>query len=177
MAFLVRLGRNSTEVGLSGDNLAEIRKFTGISTMIGLLQRVSCASVAIQGATVAAIGRGLLVLVGVKPEDSVQNALGLVSKLLKYRVFPDVNGKMNLDLTQIDGAMLLVPQFTLAADTRHGLRPGFSTAAPPEHGRVLFEAAVQAARGQHPKVATGVFGADMQVSLVNDGPVTLWLES
>ena len=145
--------------------------------MIGLLQRVLSADVAIHGETVARIGRGLLVLIGVRPEDDAESAARLVTKLLKYRVFGDFSGKMNLDLTQIGGEMLLVPQFTLAADTRHGRRPGFSTAAPPDRARLLFDAATQAARAQYPKIATGIFGADMQVSLVNDGPVTLWLES
>ena len=145
--------------------------------MIGLLQRVSSAEVAIQGNVVARIGPGLLVLVGVKPEDDEANGARLVARLLKYRVFADVSGKMNLDLIQIDGEMLLVPQFTLAADTRHGLRPGFSGAAPPDRARSLFDALVTAAKVLYPKIATGVFGADMQVSLVNDGPVTLWLES
>jgi D-aminoacyl-tRNA deacylase len=145
--------------------------------MIGLLQRVSSASVAIEGAITAEIGRGLLVLVGIKPEDDIAHAERLITKLLKYRVFSDDNGRMNLSLAQIDGYLLLVPQFTLAADTRHGLRPGFSTAAAPERARALFVSATEIARTHHSKVQTGVFGADMQVSLVNDGPVTLWLES
>jgi len=104
-------------------------------------------------------------------------ALRLVGRLLKYRVFADQAGKMNLSLQQTGGALLLVPQFTLAADTRHGLRPGFSTAAPPEQGNRLFQALVTAARDLHAPVSSGVFGANMQVSLTNDGPVTLWLES
>ena len=100
-----------------------------------------------------------------------------LARLLKYRVFGDIAGKMNLSLQQIGGGLLLVPQFTLAADTRHGLRPGFSTAAPPNLSRRLFDGLLQAARRQHSKVASGPFGANMQVSLVNDGPVTFWLES
>ena len=123
------------------------------------------------------IGTGLLVFVGVKPADADPDAHRILERLLKYRVFGDVAGKMNLSLQQIDGGLLLVPQFTLVADTRHGLRPGFSTAAPPELGRRLFEVLLRAARARHPQVASGQFGANMQVSLVNDGPVTFWLES
>jgi D-tyrosyl-tRNA(Tyr) deacylase len=145
--------------------------------MIGLLQRVLTASVDIEGRRVASIGVGLLVLVGVRPTDDEPSMNRLLSRLLKYRIFADAAGKMNLDLAQAQGELLLVPQFTLAADTHKGLRPGFSTAAPPELGRHLFDALVQAARNQHPRVETGVFGAPMQVSLINDGPVTFWLES
>jgi D-aminoacyl-tRNA deacylase len=145
--------------------------------MIALLQRVLEAEVRVEGVAVASIGRGLLVFVGVRPEDNVRAAQKLLDKLLKYRVFADEQGKMNLNLSQIDGGLLLVPQFTLAADTRHGLRPGFSTAAAPELGRRLFEWLIAAARTQHPGVECGVFGADMQVALVNDGPVTFWLET
>jgi D-tyrosyl-tRNA(Tyr) deacylase len=145
--------------------------------MIGLLQRVQKAQVHIGGECEAAIGPGLLVLVGVRPGDDEAAGDRLLDKLLKYRIFSDDAGKMNLSLRQIKGDLLLVPQFTLAADTRHGLRPGFSTAAPPEQGRRLFHALVEGARAAHAPVASGVFGADMQVSLVNDGPVTFWLES
>ena len=145
--------------------------------MIALLQRVLEAQVRVEGVAVASIERGLLVFVGVRPEDDVRAAQKLLDRLLKYRVFADEHGKMNLNLSQIDGNLLLVPQFTLAADTRHGLRPGFSTAAAPELGRRLFEWLVAAARTQHPRVECGVFGADMQVALVNDGPVTFWLEA
>ena len=145
--------------------------------MIALLQRVTRASVEIAGESHASIGRGLLVLIGVKPEDDETRASRLVERLLSYRVFDDVAGKMNLSLRQIEGDLLLVPQFTLAADTRHGLRPGFSGAAPPEQGRRLFDFLVQSASSQHPAVQSGVFGADMQVSLINDGPVTIWLEN
>ena len=145
--------------------------------MIGLLQRVSEARVAIDDKVVAAIGRGLLVLVGVRPADDEAAATRLLERLLKYRVFADADGKMNLSLTQAGGGLLLVPQFTLAADTRKGLRPGFSTAAAPELGRPLFELLVATARKRLEKVESGVFGANMQVSLVNDGPVTIWLES
>lgn len=145
--------------------------------MIGMLQRVSEAGVDIDGSRVASIGPGLLVLVGVRPRDDGPSALRLLDRLLHYRVFADEAGKMNLSLAQIQGDLLLVPQFTLAADTHKGLRPGFSTAAPPEQGRALFETLVQAARARHARVETGVFGAHMRVSLVNDGPVTFWLES
>jgi D-tyrosyl-tRNA(Tyr) deacylase len=146
-------------------------------TMIALLQRVTQASVAIDGATVASIGRGLLVLVGVRPDDDESAAARLLERLLKYRVFADADGKMNLSLVQVAGGLLLVPQFTLAADTRKGSRPGFSTAAPPEMARALFVCLAAEARKRHGRVECGVFGAHMQVSLVNDGPVTIWLES
>jgi D-aminoacyl-tRNA deacylase len=145
--------------------------------MIALLQRVTQASVVIEGTTVASVGPGLLVLVGVRPEDDAPAATRLLDRLLKYRVFADADGKMNLSLAQVSGALLLVPQFTLAADTRKGLRPGFSGAAAPDLGRRLFGFLVTAARQQYGSVDCGVFGAHMQVSLVNDGPVTIWLES
>jgi D-tyrosyl-tRNA(Tyr) deacylase len=145
--------------------------------VIGLLQRVAEASVDVDTERIASIGPGLLVLVGVRPADDEPAALRLLSRLLQYRVFADESGKMNLSLTQTQGDLLLVPQFTLAADTHKGLRPGFSTAAAPQQGRQLFDALVQAARAQHPRVETGIFGAHMRVSLTNDGPVTFWLES
>jgi D-tyrosyl-tRNA(Tyr) deacylase len=145
--------------------------------VIGLLQRVAEAGVQIGDERVASIGPGLLVLVGVRPADDESAALRLLSRLLQYRVFADSTGKMNLSLADTHGELLLVPQFTLAADTHKGLRPGFSTAAAPEQGRRLFDCLVQAARAQHGRVATGVFGAHMRVSLTNDGPVTFWLES
>ncbi len=145
--------------------------------MIALLQRVSHAEVTVDGKSVGSIGRGLLALIGVKPSDDEASALRLLGRLLQYRIFPDELGKMNLSVTQVKGQLLLVPQFTLAADTLKGLRPGFSTAAPPEQGRRLFDELVAAAREQHGQVETGVFGAHMQVSLTNDGPVTIWLES
>jgi D-tyrosyl-tRNA(Tyr) deacylase len=145
--------------------------------MIALLQRVSHAEVTVEGNSVGSIGRGLLVLVGVRPTDDEVSAKRLLARVLRYRVFPDGDGKMNLSLTQVGGQLLLVPQFTLAADTAKGLRPGFSTAAPPEQGRRLFEVLVQAARDELGAVGSGVFGAHMQVSLTNDGPVTIWLES
>jgi len=145
--------------------------------MIALLQRVLGAEIRVDGAVVASIPRGLLVFVGVRPDDDAAAAQKLLDRMLKYRVFADEHGKMNLNLSQIGGDLLLVPQFTLAADTRHGLRPGFSTAAAPDLGRRLFEGLLAAARSRHPRVECGVFGADMQVALVNDGPVTFWLET
>jgi D-tyrosyl-tRNA(Tyr) deacylase len=145
--------------------------------VIGLLQRVLDARVDIDAERVASIGPGLLVLVGVRPSDDEASALRLLDRLLQYRVFADEQGKMNLSLAQTQGDLLLVPQFTLAADTHKGLRPGFSTAAPPDQGRQLFDTLVLAARARHGCVATGVFGAHMRVSLTNDGPVTFWLES
>jgi|SRR5450755_3136379 D-tyrosyl-tRNA(Tyr) deacylase len=145
--------------------------------MIGLLQRVVEASVDIGDERTASIGPGLLVLVGVRPADDEASAQRLAVRLLQYRVFADQAGKMNLNLSQARGELLLVPQFTLAADTRQGLRPGFSTAAPPAQAQRLFDSLVQAARAQHDRVETGVFGAHMRVSLTNDGPVTFWLES
>jgi D-tyrosyl-tRNA(Tyr) deacylase len=145
--------------------------------MIGLLQRVSRAEVRIGEKSVGSIGQGLLVLVGVRPDDDEAGAERLLERLLQYRVFADAAGKMNLSLRQIQGELLLVPQFTLAADTSKGLRPGFSTAAAPDLGRRLFDLLVESARTEHGRVESGVFGAHMQVSLTNDGPVTIWLES
>ena len=145
--------------------------------MIGLLQRVSQGSVSVDGEVVGAIGRGLVVLVGVKRGDEASRADRLLDRLLGYRVFPDADGRMNLSLGDIDGGLLLVPQFTLAADTRKGMRASFTSAAPPEEGRRLFEHLAANAAARHQPVATGVFGADMQVALVNDGPVTFWLET
>lgn len=145
--------------------------------MIGLLQRVSEAKVAVDGRTVGAIGRGLLVLVGVERHDTEAQADRLLERLLGYRVFPDEDGRMNRSLTDIGGGLLLVSQFTLAADTAKGTRPGFSPAAPPDEGRRLFDYFVSIAKRAHHDVQTGEFGADMQVSLINDGPVTFWLQA
>jgi D-aminoacyl-tRNA deacylase len=145
--------------------------------MIGLLQRVVTASVDVGTERVARIGPGLLVLVGVRPSDDEASGSRLLERLLNYRVFADETGKMNLSLTQTKGDLLLVPQFTLAADTHKGLRPGFSTAAPPDQGRRLFDTLVLAARSRHGRVESGIFGAHMRVDLSNDGPVTFWLES
>ena len=143
--------------------------------MIGLLQRVTQADVVVGGETVAAIGPGLLVLIGVERYDTEADADRLLERLLGYRVFADRDGRMNRSLTDIDGGLLLVPQFTLPADTHKGTRPSFTPAAAPELGRRLFEYLVVQARGRHHKVEKGVFAADMQVSLTNDGPVTFWL--
>jgi D-tyrosyl-tRNA(Tyr) deacylase len=144
--------------------------------MIGLLQRVQSAHVDVHGRRIAEIGRGLLVLVGVQQGDSETEAVRLLERLLGYRVFADAAGKMNLSISQAGGALLLVPQFTLAADTASGMRPGFSTAADPLEGQRLFDYLLQQAQRQAVEVASGEFGADMQVSLINDGPVTFWLE-
>jgi D-tyrosyl-tRNA(Tyr) deacylase len=144
--------------------------------MIGLLQRVGEARVVVAGRTVGEIGRGLLVFVGVEQGDSEATADRLLARLLGYRVFPDDEGKMNRSLTDVAGGLLLVSQFTLAADTHKGTRASFSSAAPPGEGRRLFDYLVSKARETHPEVGTGEFGADMQVSLVNDGPVTFWLQ-
>lgn len=143
--------------------------------MIGLLQRVSEAAVRVDGQTVGAIGPGLMVLLCAEKGDTEREADLLLTKLLGYRVFSDEAGKMNRSVTDIGGGLLLVPQFTLAADTKSGTRPSFTPAAAPEDGRRLFDHAVRQARERHGIVETGVFGADMKVSLINDGPVTFWL--
>jgi len=145
--------------------------------MIGLLQRVSQARVEVEGAVVGAIGPGLMVLVCAERGDGTAEADRLLERILSYRVFSDAQGKMNLSLRGLDGALLLVPQFTLAADTSKGNRPSFTPAAPPEQGRVLFEYMLARAKASHPVVASGRFGADMQVTLTNDGPVTIWLQA
>lgn len=144
--------------------------------MIALLQRVTQASVTVEGEIVGAIGPGLLVLLCAERGDSEREADALLGKLLAYRVFADEAGKMNRSLIDVAGGLLLVPQFTLAADTRSGTRPSFTPAAPPEEGRRLYEHAVRQAKARHATVETGRFGADMQVALVNDGPVTFWLQ-
>ena len=141
--------------------------------MIALVQRVARAHVEIDGTTVGAIGPGMLALVCVEPSDDESLADRLVAKFLKLRVFADAAGKMNLSLAEVKGGLLVVSQFTLAADVSGGNRPGFSGAAPPELGRRLYERVVEVARSLHPKVASGEFGASMQVHLVNDGPVTI----
>ena len=143
--------------------------------MIGLLQRVDRAEVAVGGAVIGAIQRGLLVLVGVEAGDGKPEADRLLERLLGYRVFPDSEGKMNLSLRDIAGGLLLVPQFTLAADTRKGARPSFTPAAAPEMGKALFDYLLEQGRAGHAPVAAGRFGADMKVALTNDGPVTFWL--
>lgn len=141
--------------------------------MIVLLQRVSSARVEIGGETVGAIGAGLLALVCAEPQDSEAVCQRMLDKILKLRIFGDEQGKMNRSVQDVAGGLLLVSQFTLAADTRHGNRPGFTAAAPPELGRVLFDRFVALARERHPQVETGRFGAEMAVHLVNDGPVTI----
>jgi D-tyrosyl-tRNA(Tyr) deacylase len=143
--------------------------------MIALLQRVTEASVVVSGNIIGAIERGLLVLIGIERGDSPEQADRLLEKMLSYRIFPDANDRMNLSVQDMVGGLLLVPQFTLAADTSKGTRPGFSAAAAPEEGRRLFDYFTEQARCRHATVATGQFGAHMQVSLVNDGPVTFWL--
>ena len=145
--------------------------------MIGLLQRVRRAAVDVAGETVASIGPGLLVLVGVQPGDGEAQAERLLERMLGYRVFSDAQGRMNLSLRDTGGGLLLVPQFTLAADTAKGSRASFTTAAEPAQAKILFESLVARARKEWPDTGSGVFGADMQVSLVNDGPVTFWLQT
>ncbi|MGM0616148.1 MAG: D-aminoacyl-tRNA deacylase [Pseudomonadota bacterium] len=145
--------------------------------MKALIQRVTRASVEVEGRTVGQIDQGLLVLVGVEKGDDQAHADNLLHKLLNYRVFSDAQGKMNLNVQQAGGSLLLVSQFTLAASTRKGLRPSFSSAAPPEEGERLFNYLVAKAQSGRVPVATGEFGANMQVALVNDGPVTFMLES
>ena len=144
--------------------------------MIGLLQRVSTARVVVAGEAVGAIDRGLLVLVGVERGDGEAQADRLLERLLGYRVFEDADGRMNRSVADSGGGLLLVPQFTLAADTRKGMRPSFTPAADPDAGRRVFGYLLARAREVHPTVAAGIFGADMQVHLVNDGPVTFWLQ-
>lgn len=143
--------------------------------MIALLQRVSHCDVQVSGTTIGSIGRGLLALVCAERDDNEASADRLLDRLLACRIFPDETGKMNLNVAHVSGGLLLVPQFTLAADTRKGSRPSFTRAAPPATGRALFEYFVTRARQLHPVVQAGRFGADMQVSLTNDGPVTIWL--
>ena len=145
--------------------------------MIGLLQRVSEASVSVDGETVGSIGRGLLVLVGVRRSDTLADALRLTERILGYRVFQDDQGRMNLSVSDLGLGLLLVPQFTLAADTRKGRRASFTGAASPGAGRECFEILLKQCRDRVPQVQSGIFGAHMQVALINDGPVTFWLES
>jgi D-tyrosyl-tRNA(Tyr) deacylase len=144
--------------------------------MIALLQRVTGASVQVRQQVTCVIDGGLMVLVGVEKEDDEAHADRLLERILSYRVFPDEVGRMNRSLVDINGGLLLVPQFTLAADTRKGTRPGFSPAADPEKGRLLFDYLCAQAKRRYVGVQFGVFGADMQVTLTNDGPVTFWLQ-
>jgi len=144
--------------------------------MLGLIQRVSSANVVVAGETVGEIDRGILLLLGVQKQDNSQHVEKLLNKVLAYRIFGDDEGHMNLSLLDVKGSLLVVPQFTLAANTKKGLRPSFSSAGPPELANGLFDEFVGLARSQCERVAAGVFGADMKVSLVNDGPVTFLLE-
>ncbi len=145
--------------------------------MIALIQRVVSASVTVGDETVGAIGPGLLALVAVQPNDGETQTKRMLERLLGYRVFADDHGKMNRSLTDTGGGLLLVSQFTLAADTRSGMRPSFTSAATPEHGRRWFDRLLELARSAHPGVETGRFGAHMVIQLVNDGPVTFWLDT
>lgn len=144
--------------------------------MIALLQRVTHASVVVDGKTIGSIDAGLLVLVCAERSDTEKESNALLEKLLTYRIFADDAGKMNRSIKDVQGGLLLVPQFTLAADTRSGTRPSFTPAATPEEGKKLFDYFVMQARARHASVQTGQFGAHMQVSLTNDGPVTFWLQ-
>ncbi len=145
--------------------------------MIALIQRVSRAEVRVEERTTGAISRGILALIGVQRGDDARTAGRLLERILTYRIFPDTQGRMNLGLREVSGGLLLVPQFTLAADTARGTRAGFSMAAAPGDARALFEQLLTLARTAHAPVEAGQFGADMQVCLVNDGPVTFWLQA
>ncbi|HEB56185.1 MAG TPA: D-tyrosyl-tRNA(Tyr) deacylase [Gammaproteobacteria bacterium] len=145
--------------------------------MIALIQRVQKACVEVEGSCIGEIGLGILALVGVEKRDDKAQADRLLQRILGYRIFADRDDKMNLSLNDTGGGLLLVPQFTLVADTRKGMRPSFSTAAEPDKGRNLFEYLGQQAKEKHSQVAFGQFGADMQVTLTNDGPVTFWLQT
>lgn len=145
--------------------------------MRGLIQRVSSASVTVDGEVIGAIDKGILLLLGVERDDGEEALKKMLHKVLNYRVFSDRDGKMNLSVSDIEGGLLVVSQFTLAAETKKGLRPGFSTAAAPDKAEALYDQFVERARQQHEGVATGSFGADMKVQLLNDGPVTFLLET
>ncbi len=144
--------------------------------MLGLLQRVRQASVTVNEEITGEIQQGILLLLGIQKNDTEETANKLIDKILTYRIFSDENNKMNCSLQQIGGGILVVSQFTLAADTKKGTRPSFSSAAPPAQAEALYDYFVAQMRNKHPQVATGMFGADMQVSLINDGPVTFMLE-
>ena len=144
--------------------------------MKGLIQRVKHASVTVDGETVGNIDSGVLLLLGVEKDDDTEQADKLLDKVLKYRIFSDEQGKMNLGLKDVGGGLLVVSQFTLVADTRKGLRPGFSRGATPQHGEKVYRYFIQRAHQLHPQVASGTFAANMQVTLLNDGPVTFMLE-
>jgi D-tyrosyl-tRNA(Tyr) deacylase len=144
--------------------------------MIGLIQRVTSAKVEVEGEVVGQIGKGILILLGVERDDDQAKATRLMERITSYRIFPDQDGKMNLNVKQVEGELLVVSQFTLVADTKKGTRPGFSRGASPELGNTLYEYFVEQCKTTQLNVQTGQFGADMQVSLVNDGPVTFSLE-
>lgn len=145
--------------------------------MIALIQLVTQANVQVSGETIGAITRGIVALIGIEKSDTQEEAKKLLNKIIHYRIFPDKNGKTNLSLKDIDGGLLLVPQFTLVADTQSGTRPGFSKGMPPNDSKVLFAVLVEEAKKQYAHIATGEFGAYMQVSLCNDGPVTFILQT
>jgi len=145
--------------------------------MIALLQRVTEARVTVAGEIIGSIGPGVLAFIAVQPQDDEASARRLIERILGYRLFADETGRMNRALREVEGGLLLVPQFTLAADTRKGTRASFTSAAPPAQGEQLFATCVSLASAQHAQVQTGRFGADMQVALINDGPVTFWLEA
>ncbi len=144
--------------------------------MIALIQRVSCAQVEVEQRTIAQIEQGILALVAIQPKDGIEQAKRLLQRIINYRIFPDDSGKMDLSLREINAQLLLVPQFTLAANTGSGNRPSFSTSADPVASKRLFEQLLVHAKQEYSKVEQGEFGANMQVSLINDGPVTFWLE-
>ncbi len=144
--------------------------------MIGLIQRVSHANVVVENSEIANINQGILLLLGVEKEDTEDNAKNLLEKILNFRIFEDENGKMNLSLLDIKGSLLVVPQFTLPANTQKGTRPSFASAAPPQLGKDLFDRFISLASNRVSNLQTGQFGADMKVSLCNDGPVTFWLQ-
>jgi D-tyrosyl-tRNA(Tyr) deacylase len=144
--------------------------------MIALIQRVTTASVTVNGKCIGEIKQGILAFIGVEKGDTEVQAERLLQRILGYRIFADSEDKMNLNLNDVKGGLLLVPQFTLAADTQKGMRPGFSSAAHPLHGKTLFHYLMENARQKYKNTATGEFGADMKVALVNDGPVTFWLQ-
>ena len=144
--------------------------------MIGLIQRVSHANVVVENKEIANINQGILLLLGVEKENTQENAKNLLEKILNFRIFEDENGKMNLSLLDINGSLLIVPQFTLPADTQKGTRPSFASAAAPQLGKELFESFISLASNRVNNIQTGQFGADMKVSLCNDGPVTFWLQ-
>lgn len=144
--------------------------------MIGLIQRVSHANVIVEESKIADISQGILLLLGVEKEDTEENAKNLLEKIINFRIFEDEIGKMNLSLLDINGDLLIVPQFTLPANTQKGTRPSFTSAAPPQLGKELFETFISLATSKVTRIQTGQFGADMQVNLCNDGPVTFWLQ-